>query len=115
MFRPVGRKTICVDLRIIFLIHVAIFDPLFSILDPYPSPLSPQQSLLSTEAALLPATSCSLQAGFASSFTARPVEYSHGRGVSVAPVTLFHGENHFLPDCVIQDSTQCFNYLWLGF
>jgi len=52
MFRPPGRKTIYVDLRIIFLIHVAIFDPLFSILDPYPSPLSPQHSLLSTEPAL---------------------------------------------------------------
>jgi len=24
-------------------------------------------------------------------FAARPVEYSHGQGVSVAPVTVFHG------------------------
>ncbi len=52
MFRSPGQKTICVDLRIIFLIHVAIFDPLFSILDSYPSLLSPQHLLLSTESAL---------------------------------------------------------------
>ena len=48
MFRPPGRITICVDLWIILLIYIAIFDPLFSILDPYPSSLSTQHLLLST-------------------------------------------------------------------
>ncbi len=48
MFRPLGQKTICFDLRIIFIIHVAIFDPLFSFLDfilPH-SVLSTRYSLL---------------------------------------------------------------------
>jgi hypothetical protein len=44
-----------------------------------------------------------------------PVEYFHGRGVSVAPVTVFHGARPNLSDSLNPNSTENFKYLWLVF
>ncbi len=44
----------CVNLRLIFLFHVAIIDPPSSIIGSRASPLSPQHSLLSTDLAVRP-------------------------------------------------------------
>jgi hypothetical protein len=57
------------NLRLIFLFHDAIFDPLSSILDSHPSPLSTQHSQLSTNGSVLAAycylpTSFPLRLGF---------------------------------------------------
>jgi hypothetical protein len=44
-----------------------------------------------------------------------PVEYSHVRGVSVAPVTVFNGVTHRLSDSLNPNSTENFKYVWLEF
>ncbi len=42
-----------------------------------------------------------------------PVEYSHSRGVSVALVTVFHGESYLSSDSLNPNSTENFKYLWI--
>ncbi len=42
-----------------------------------------------------------------------PVEYSHVRGVSVAPVTVFNGVTHRLSDSLNPNSTENFKIVWL--
>ena len=48
-------------------------------------------------------------------FAACPVEYSHGRGVSVVPVTVFHRASHLFLDSLKANSTENFKYLCLEF
>ncbi len=42
-----------------------------------------------------------------------PVEYFHGRGDSVAPVTVFHGASHRLSESLNPNSMENFKYVWL--